>query len=392
MGRKRMKLSRKDKSMVPAILIEAKMSNLTPNRLDVIHMLLAEIGKESDIDENLVYVLTAETYAQLKNFKHNNGEVAVDQAYKVLKHKIWGDTTQKDYGISGASYEIQTVKGWGKRVNFFQSIEYMDGRGEVVLKVSEPFKEMLVEVKKQKGRKYFAALQYVLPMQSVYSKRLYMMCKEFENSGIRFSEKYDFTLFREKIGAPASYADARIVDRVLEQAKKEINILSDIEIDYELTYKPGKGRNGKVITGVFFRIVKKEKNQLPGQISIEDFPEALPDKKAYESRNKLKDQLKELIPKLTEQDISIILSVAESREIGDENIIKITEYVSKKNTNNAVGYIRMLMEHGFSDPVKTYAKGSWNNIEQHDYDFEELERIALQKAGVDLESWRDKNK
>lgn len=379
MDKKRIKLSKRDRSMVPAVLIEARMSYLTPNRLDVIHMLLAEIGKESDVDENLVYVLTAETYARLKDYKLN-GQTNVNKAYEVLKNKIWGDTTRKDFGIRSTGYEIHTSEGWGKWVNFFQSIEYIDGKGEVVLKVSEPFKEMLVEVKRQKGKKYFAALRYVMPMQSVYSKRLYMMCKEFENSGIRFTEKYDFSLFREKIGVPKTYRDSQIIDRVLEQAKREINIMSDIEIDYELFHKQGRGRGGKQISGVSFRIVKKEKNQLLGQISIEDFPETLPDKKAYESHNKLKEQLKQLIPKLTEQDISIILSVAESREIGDENIIKITEYASKKNTDNVVGYIRMLMEHGFSDPVKTHVKGSWKNFEQHDYDFEELERVALQRV------------
>lgn len=383
MRKTQMKLTRKQRSMVPAILIEAKMSNLTPNRLDVIHMLLAEIGKDTDIDDNLDYVLTAETYAKMKNYVVN-GKLNVDKAYEILKHKIWGDPKKKDDGILSVHYELESPDGgWGHKVNLFQSTGYVSGKGELEMKLSQEFKEMLVEVKRQKGLRIFAALQFIIPMQSVYSKRLYMMCKEFENSGIRFTEKCDFKLFREKMGVPDSYRDNHIIDRVLEQAKREINLVSDIEIDYELSYKPGRGRAGKIITGVIFRIVKKEKNQLPGQISIEDFPEFLPEnygKQNCDNQKELKEQLKKLIPKLTPQDISVILDDAKKRNLSDSDIIAVVTYVSGKNADNAVGYIRKIMEFGMSAPIRTSNKSSFNNFEQHEYDFEELEKMLLSKA------------
>ncbi|MCM1551463.1 MAG: replication initiation protein [Butyrivibrio sp.] len=392
MKKMQMKLTRKQRSMMPAVLIEAKMSDLTPNRLDVIHMLLAEIGKDTDIDDNLDYVLTAETYAKMKNYTLN-GKLNVNKAYEILKNKIWGDPKKKDDGILSVHYELESPSGgWGHKVNLFQSVGYVDGKGELEMKLSQEFKEMLVEVKRQKGQRIFAALQFIIPMQSVYSKRLYMMCKEFENSGIRFTEKCDFKLFREKMGVPDSYRDNHIIDRVLEQAKREINQLSDIEVDYELSYKSGKGRAGKIITGVIFRIVKKDKNQLPGQISIEDFPEFLPEsyKSGHDDQKELKEQLKKLIPKLTPQDISVILDDAKKKNLSNSDVIDVVTYVSGKNADNAVGYIRRIMEFGISDPIKTVAKHGFNDFKQHDYDFEELERIVLEQQHNKLRKTEDK--
>lgn len=43
------------------------------------------------------------------------------------------------------------------------------------------------------------SLKYTLPMQSVYSKKVYMMCKRFMDTGKRYMEQCDWDMFREKI-------------------------------------------------------------------------------------------------------------------------------------------------------------------------------------------------
>lgn len=371
---KKVGITKKSKSMMPATLVEARMTQLTPNRLDVIHMLLAEIGKKDDDDDNLCYTLTADTYAKLKDYK---GENAVDIAYRTLKHKVWGDISKHDYGVSNVSFEVYQSDGtMGKRINFFQSIGYDDGKGSISMKLTEDCKQMLVHVKKTKGQRVFAALQYVLPMQSMYSKRLYMMCKEYVDTGNRYTEIKNFALFRERIGAPASYSDQQIVDRVLNQAQKEINDLSDIEISYELKYQKGRGRNGKKICGVTFRIKGKD-NQMPGQMDIYDLPAVKEDMKLL-PEDALDERIRIALIAATPQDISTIKKNGRAKKLTDDEIMTIVDYTVSKDVDNAVGYILSIIKNGFSEPKKAVQKNS-TDVEPHKYNFTALEKKLLSK-------------
>lgn len=378
MAKDKKKLSKNSRSMVPTVLVESKMSNLTPIRLDVIHIVLAMVGMDTDEDNNLYYTISAENYAQLKDYK-KNGKLNVDHAYDILKNKIFGDDAKKDNGILETFYQVKDQKaGWGHKGHLFSHVEYLDGKGEIELKIDDDFKELLVKVKKEKGKKIFAALQYIMPMRSVYSKRLYMMCKEFELSGVRFTEQYDFPFFREKLGVPDSYSDNKVIERVLEPGKEEINTLSDIEIDYELFYKVGKGRAGKVISGVLFRIVKKSKDQITGQLTFDDFPDCLPE--PVDTKKELRDQIRKIFPKLTNADISCIVQDADAKEVTDENLLKIVEYVRGKDVENVVGYVRTIINNGMSSNIRNHKKNGFSDFSMtQDYDFEALEKALAAK-------------
>lgn len=381
--KKDINVNRKSKSMVPALIIESRITNLSVVYMDVLNILFAEIGKDTDEDETLFYSIAASTYQKLKNISD------IRDAYKTLKGKVWGNGKE---GQGMDSIYIETIakdKKRGERLRPIYRVGYDEGACSLTL--APEFKAMLVEVKKQDGGKIFASLQYTLPMKSVYSKKVYMMCKRFENSGVRFTEKYDWDMFREKIGVPDSYSDNMVEKRVLEQAEKEINLFSDIMIKYELVYKNSFSKR-KTPIGIMFTIavkgkaqldeLEKEEEQLPGQTSIYDFPEFLPESSTKNDED-TKKKIQKLLPNMTAVDISTVLDFGKGRSWDEKQIISLAEYTGKHTTDNATGYmIRIMMNKTgveFEQICKTYQKNSFNNFEQHDYDFEALEKAMLAK-------------
>lgn len=86
---------------------------------------------------------------------------------------------------------------------------------------------------------------------------------------------------------------------------------------------------------------------------------------------------------MTAVDISTVLDFGKGRSWDEKQIISLAEYTGKHTTDNATGYmIRIMMNKTgveFEQICKTYQKNSFNNFEQHDYDFEALEKAMLAK-------------
>jgi plasmid replication initiation protein len=139
--------------------------------------------------------------------------------------------------------------------NWFSSIKYKDGVATLTL--TPEIKEYLVEFKHSKEFRIFASLRYILPMKSRYSKRIYLMCREFIKSGIRFCDN-DWVQFKNKLGIPKTYSTSMIKKQILDSAVEEINELSDITISYELIEEKSIG--GKAATAIKFIISSKNDN------------------------------------------------------------------------------------------------------------------------------------
>ncbi len=218
--------------------------DMNPIQMDVISLLLAEIGKSTDEDSQRNYTLTAEQFKKIKNYKDKH------DVYKVMKERVTGkDRLSKvDITIYRNDEDIETY-------NWFSSVRYFNG--SLILHVNPEIKEMLVEIKKSDKYKVFAALQFILPMKSYYSKRIYLMCRNFVSGGKIY--KIEWENFKQSLQIPKSYSDSMIKTRVLEKAKDEINSLSDLIIGYELVTESSKGRGGKKTVGVSFTIKTKKK-------------------------------------------------------------------------------------------------------------------------------------
>lgn len=235
-------------SIIPRAIVESKFS-VSPNQLDIIAILLAEIGKDTDVDSNVVYKLDAKDFGNLKGFKENS-----NNAYTLLREKICGIPDKPNsLGMRHIGFEICFGNNHFKHINWFSSIEYNEGVATFTL--THEIKEALVELKYNDEYKVFAKLKYILPMKSQYSKRLYLMCREFISSGERFCDT-DWDLFLEKLDIPKNYSYAKVKERVLDKAKDEVNEFSDIVIEYKITEKNVRG--GKKPISISFKIYKKE--------------------------------------------------------------------------------------------------------------------------------------
>lgn len=366
-------VNKNSKSYFPSSIIEAKM-DIKPNQLDILHILMAEIGKSTDCDENLTYSISAELFATLKNYKSK------DKAYQVLKEQTWGDPDNDDYGMQYLSFELYQNNGEkGRRYNWFSWVEYMDGQGYVVLKLNVDVKQMLVNVKAEKGQKVFAALKYILTMKSQFSKKIYLLCKEFEKSGIRYVEQYDFDLFRMRLSIPDSYNLDKIKKRILDKAKEEINGNTDIFIDYEIMTVPGRGRGGRKPVGIIFIIEKVEQ----GIAALEQKEPDKPTDTQPDSNTLLKNKILEIIPELTDKSLDVIIMNAECSGITEQELLEIVQYSANQNTDNVVRYINSIIINGFEKPISTKKKSNtFTNFPQRNYsqaELKDLEKALLKK-------------
>ena len=103
-------------------------------------------------------------------------------------------------------------------------------------------------------------------MRSQYSKRIYLMCREYISTGERFCDT-NWNLFLEKLGIDNTYSYAKIKERILDKAKEEINTLSDITIDYLIEEKQVKG--GKKPLKITFTLQKKDIDDDTKEITVD---------------------------------------------------------------------------------------------------------------------------
>ncbi len=261
---------------IPNEIVEAKI-NITAIQMDIVSMLLSEIHKEpSKCDTKREYIITVKDYAGVKG-------ISEDGAYTLLKNKVFN----LQDGLQLLHMDLYIGNEF-IHYNWFSKVRYDKGR--MTFKLTDDIKQFLVEFKRTDRRGTFTKLKYLLLLKSTYSKHLYLMCREFITSGVRYVDN-DWEIFREKLGIPISYSNSMIKKRVLETAKKEINELTDITIDYNITTETVSGGNGNPINITFY--IYKKDNTVDETIPNTDIVQELKDKNK-EKDKEIENQAKEI--------------------------------------------------------------------------------------------------
>ncbi len=180
-----------------------------------------------------------------------------------------------------------------------------------------------------------------------------------KNNKIEDVEQYDETAFKE-------YSNFK--RNVLEVAKKELEEKASIRFEYK---EIKAGRGGKAVAIKFF-IYRNEKN-------IKKKKKEEPEKEITKNIDDLIDELRPLIKEpLPTKDLRTIIKTA------DGNIAKVIEvYEDIQNNNteirNLTGSIidRIKNKEKYSKPVSKKKKGGFCDIEEHEYDWEELEKNLI---------------
>ena len=216
------------------LITNAKVS-YTSSEIDLIMMLLTSVKKEDKDFKDYVF-----SVQELEK-----------KAGKKINHTQLKDTAKS---LMSKVIEIQeSPKKW-KLFTWFSSFSYDDGI--VTCSFHKDLKPYLLELQ---GRFDIANIKHLLPMKSSYSKRIYMLIKERSKFG---SRTFDINEMMELLKVPKSllnYADFK--NRVLIQAKNDINKYTDLEVDFE-EIKPSRK-----VTGVTFTI-KKNDNDLKSFIEF----------------------------------------------------------------------------------------------------------------------------
>lgn len=185
------------------------------------------------------YMINVSDFKELTKTAHKDIYNQLDEATTKLMRRI---------------IEIRDVDKKGKRsfkkLTIMTKAEYKEGEGQIFIRLNDEIKPYLLELKNQFTQ---YQLKYVMQMKSVHALRIYELLKQYENTATR---KREFEIGELKIilGVDDKYSAFKDFEKyVLAVAKKEINTLTDIEIDYKKLYQ---GR-GKKVVGIEFSIDTK---------------------------------------------------------------------------------------------------------------------------------------
>lgn len=185
------------------------------------------------------YMINVSDFKELTKTAHKDIYNQLDEATTKLMRRI---------------IEIRDVDKKGKRsfkkLTIMTKAEYKEGEGQIFIRLNDEIKPYLLELKNQFTQ---YQLKYVMQMKSVHALRVYELLKQYENTATRRRE-FEIGELKIILGVEDKYSAFKDFEKyVLAVAKKEINTLTDIEIDYKKIYQ---GR-GKKVVGIEFSIDTK---------------------------------------------------------------------------------------------------------------------------------------
>jgi plasmid replication initiation protein len=136
----------------------------------------------------------------------------------------------------------ESEKNW-KRFNWFSYFEYTNGI--ITCRFDKALKPYLLELKE---RFIVSDIKHLLPMKSTYSKRMYLLLKEYSKIGHR---SFNVEKLRKVLQTPKSlnlYSNFRT--KVLKRAETDINKFTDLEI------KLSEKKRGRKIVEITYTIRK----------------------------------------------------------------------------------------------------------------------------------------
>jgi plasmid replication initiation protein len=145
-------------------------------------------------------------------------------------------------------------KDW-EIVNWFSYFKYSH-TGIITCRFDKRLKPYLIELS---GTRVLADFRHLLPMNSSYSKRIYLLLKEYDKIGIR---TFNIEELQYILKAPKSHKEKynNFKREVLQKAQKDINKFTNLEVNFT------EKKRGKKVIEVTFTI-KKNHTDLKAFIS-----------------------------------------------------------------------------------------------------------------------------
>lgn len=177
-------------------------------------------------------------------------------------------------GLRDKSFWVMDENGHEVLVGWLQKARVSKGSGVIRVKLDEDMHQYLIGLIDNRTQYEFLS---TLPMKSEYSFRIYELLKSYAFTG---GHTFNTDDLKRQLMAEHYKNFKEFRRRVLEQAVKEINLYTDIEVSWEPEYY------GHKVEKVIFHIRQRDtwgqvealnranqaiEDQLPGQISIFDY-------------------------------------------------------------------------------------------------------------------------
>jgi plasmid replication initiation protein len=245
----------------------------------------------------------------------------------------------------------------------------------VTLKFSPDLKPYMLLLK-EKFTQY--QLANILSMKSKYSPRIYeiLKCNEFKKQGYTEIELVELRRLLKAENIYPLYGDFK--RRILIQAQKELNKLSDISFEFE------EIKTGRTITALKFYIKANITAQKEISATKLDAEPTAPKKKISEDEA---FGVKRVLELMTEKNITKgeALDILESSK-GDFTVIqKVYNHFKNKQSPNFIGLMISMVRPGvFQQPKVNAPKNTFNDYEQRHYDYNELEKGLTGEKEINL--------
>lgn len=234
---KKLPLTDRNYSRQSHLIINARYA-LTRAEIDLVLMLLTEVKKEDEDFKDYEF--------SIKDLNRKSG-------------RVWNSEQLKDNVKSLMSKPVELPTDNPKKrwaiVNWFSFFEYEDGI--IRCRFDKRLKPYLLELK---SRFVISDIRHMLPMKSSYSKRMYLLLKEYAKIG---SRTWKVEELQEILKVPKSHKDRydNFKRQVLKKAEADINKYTDLEV------KLKERKLGRKVTEITFEI-RKNHTDLKTFISI----------------------------------------------------------------------------------------------------------------------------
>lgn len=248
------------------------------------------------------------------------------------------------------------------QVPFLNYCEYEIGTGILRVQFHPYLKPFYLYLNKENPYTKYE-LKNILPLRSVYSIRIYELLKQYEKIGNRTIEIGKLKeMFQIKPNEYTRYNDFKRF--VIIQAQKELPLKTDLNFDFiEI-------KTGRKVTSLKFYIYSNNKKEVKDYIAVTKENKKIYNRKYIEKVKKIMYE-----HKVTSIEAQKIYDSSN----GDIDLIsKVYNYFKNKKVENLVGtMISMVKPGAFQEPISNTPKTHFNDYDQREYDYNELEKKLL---------------
>jgi plasmid replication initiation protein len=313
-------------------------------------------------EQRVIYVLASMIKPDDKEFK--DYRLTVKEFAEILGTKskdMYAQVARYVEGLRDRDLTIIKEKSILK-TKWLSSAEYFTDDGFVELCFDPKLKPYLLMLKERFTK---LSVEQMVSFKSQYSGRIYELLKQYEKIGERMF-KIDELKTLLGIGFDEYSKYGLFKQRILTKAKDEINLDSDLLIDFVEIKKSRKVESIRFIIKSNIKAIDEVCITREGKTPTKE------NETLCERINAIKTIFEENIENL---EATKLLEVAK----GDLSVIKEKYEVAKVTSGikNIVGWMIQAIKDDYKEPIGKEKVHDFNNYEQRTYDYNDLERKLL---------------